>query len=198
MAFLGAPVRWPDALPLSYGFDSLATRVRPYLPAPLNTLPSSLLVSILLTVNLLFFIALFSSTLNSRRKSLVPAQSATREAVQRRKPGQQVTALLVGPEQTGKSAIYSALVFQAVPETQTSQHENESKVNIEAASNSQDEKMRSLKTPVHLVDLPGHPRIRSKVNEFLPVADKIVFCVDTATAIRGGSSKNDTLIEAVE
>lgn len=196
MAFLGAPVRWPDALPVSYGFDSLATRVRPYLPAPLNTLPSSLLVSILLTVNLLFFIALFSSTLNSRRKSLVPAQSATREAVQRRKPGQQVTALLVGPEQTGKSAIYSALVFQAVPETQTSQHENESKVTIETAG--QDEKFRSLKTPVHLVDLPGHPRIRFKVNEFLPVADKIVFCVDTATAIRGGSSKNDTLIEAVE
>lgn len=34
--------------------------------------------------------------------------------------------------------------------------------------------------PVHLVDVPGHPRLRSKLDEFLPQAAGIVFLVDAS------------------
>lgn len=32
--------------------------------------------------------------------------------------------------------------------------------------------------PVHLVDVPGHSRLRTKLDEFLPQAASIVFVVD--------------------
>lgn len=196
MAFLGPPLRWPDALTPSNGpltTEGLANTLREYLPDVLAGLPSPLLVSLTLSFLLLSTIFIFSASLNARRRSLVPAHTVS---APRRKAGQTTRALLVGPEQTGKSAIYSALVFEAVPETQTSQHENESQVKITSRASGIDEKETSA--PVQLVDLPGHPRLRAKANDYLSVADKIIFCVDTSTAIRGGSSKNETLIEAVE
>ncbi|PWN25957.1 hypothetical protein BDZ90DRAFT_54727 [Jaminaea rosea] len=200
MAFLGPPVRWPDALPIDNDaspFYPLASSLRRILPGPLATLPSSILVSITLTFLLITGIAIFSAVLNARRSSLLVSEKAvpaSSSATQRRKSGQPITALLVGPEQTGKSSIFSALVFQAVPETQTSQHENESRITLRAEGHGE----KAVEQPVQLVDLPGHPRLRGRVGDFLSVADKIVFCVDTTTAIRGASTKNDTLIEAVE
>lgn len=192
MAFLSAPVRWPDVLSVSLSFDSIASNVRPYLPGPLATLPSAMIASLFLSWTLVIAVAAFSFFMNQRRQSLVPAQphSAT-VAPKRRKAGQTLTTLLIGPEQTGKSTLYSALVFEAVPETQTSQHENESNIAI---------KKEELVSPtsIRLVDLPGHPRLRGKANDYLHKADRIVFCVDTASAIKGGTTKNETLVEAVE
>lgn len=215
MAFLGAAVRWPDALlgkdgaTFTEACDEIASHLRVYLPRPFNTLSSHLLVSLFFTWVLIISFTAFSALLNQRRASLVPAAahsaSATAAAAggtsRKRKPGQAVTTLLIGPEQTGKSALYSAFVFGAVPDTQTSQHENETKtlVRVGASTSAEAEKDLSPQQQlIHLVDLPGHPRLRGKVNDYLPSAQRIVFCIDTASAIKGGTSKNDTLIEAVE
>lgn len=192
MAFLSAPVRWPDVLSVSFPFDSIASNVRPYLPGSLASLPSAVIASLFLSWTLVISVAAFSFFMNQRRQSMVPAQPhAATAAPKRRKAGQTHTTLLIGPEQTGKSTLYSALVFEAVPETQTSQHENESNIAI---------KKEGLVSPtsIRLVDLPGHPRLRGKANDYLPKADRIVFCVDTASAIKGGTTKNEALIEAVE
>ncbi|CAO1634577.1 unnamed protein product [Parajaminaea phylloscopi] len=194
MAFLGAPLRWPDAVsPNGQAslFDPVADAVRPYAPRVLGSLPSPVLASFTLSLGLLVAALAFSATLNARRASLVPAKAVQ---APRRKTGRPLTTLLVGPEQSGKSAIYSALVFGAVPDTQTSQHENESSVSLPTTATGQE----SSSTALRLVDLPGHPRIRSRVNDYLPIADKIVFCIDLSSAIRGGATKNETLIEAVD
>lgn len=50
--------------------------------------------------------------------------------------------------------------------------------------------------PVHIIDLPGHPRLRAKLDEFLPQVRGIVFVVDAldfTTQIR--SSAESELLE---
>lgn len=192
MAFLSGPVRWPDILGLStVSSEAYVKSLRSHLPGPLAALPSSLLLSVSLSIALIVTLSLFSAYLNQRRTSLVPEKPHAVSAAPKKRSGPTKT-LVIGPEQTGKSSLYSALVFDAVPETQTSQHENESKIVIKTGGDF------DQSVNIHLVDLPGHPRLRAKSNEHLAKADQIVFCVDTASAIKGGMSKNETLIEAVE
>lgn len=46
--------------------------------------------------------------------------------------------------------------------------------------------IRPLDLPVHLVDLPGHPRLRTRsLAHFLPAADGVVFVVDGNTGLGG-------------
>ncbi|KAF9897294.1 hypothetical protein BX616_005851 [Lobosporangium transversale] len=40
------------------------------------------------------------------------------------------------------------------------------------------------KTPAHIVDIPGHERLRFKFSEFMPIARAVVFVVDSSTASR--------------
>jgi len=43
-----------------------------------------------------------------------------------------------------------------------------------------------LAQPLHLVDLPGHPRLRTRsLAQFLPAADGIVFTIDAAVGLTG-------------
>lgn len=43
-----------------------------------------------------------------------------------------------------------------------------------------------LETPVHLVDIPGHPRLRTRsLAQYLPAADGIVFTIDGAAGLTG-------------
>ncbi|CAO1625534.1 unnamed protein product [Sympodiomycopsis kandeliae] len=202
MAFLGAALRWPDALvggdsPFAQSCEEIANYLRPYLPRPLNTLSTPFLVSLFFSWTLILSLTAASTILNQRRAHLVAPVSKSsdqsRSRIQRR-PNQAVTTLLIGPEQTGKSSLYSALVFQAVPDTQTSQHENQTDVLVTGQGESQ----LAQQQLIRLVDLPGHPRLRGKANDYLSSADRIIFCVDTASAIKGGTSKNDTLVEAVD
>lgn len=196
MAFLGAPLRWPDALPVAVDFDGLTSHIRPFLPRPLDTLPSPLIASAFVTWVLVTAITIFSALMNQRRMVLAPPH-AEKAATRRSLKGGKPTALLLGPEQTGKSAIFSALSMKAVPETKTTQQENGCTVTLPAESTATtDEKTQSKN--VLLWDLPGHPRLRAKADAFLPKADKLVFCVDATSAIRGGTSRNDNLVDAVE
>lgn len=199
MAFLGAAIRWPDALLRQSTFtescEEIATQLRPWLPRPLDGLSSSLLVSLFFTWVLIISVTAASTVLNQRRGALVPAQGAApqQQAARRRKgAGQAQTTLLIGPEQTGKTLLYSALALQAAPETQVSQQESETKVLVTSSGELPQQQL------LHLVDLPGHSRLRSKANDYLSSADRIVFCVDATSASKGGATKNDTLIEAVE
>ncbi|EPQ58292.1 P-loop containing nucleoside triphosphate hydrolase protein, partial [Gloeophyllum trabeum ATCC 11539] len=72
--------------------------------------------------------------------------------------------LLVGPCDSGKTAILSTLVYNQTLPTHTSLQTNTSLV----------------------IDVPGHPRIRDQFKEHLPQAKAIVFVVDSSTVSRNG------------
>jgi hypothetical protein len=43
-----------------------------------------------------------------------------------------------------------------------------------------------LARPLHLVDIPGHPRLRTRsLAQFLPAADGIVFIIDAVSGLTG-------------
>lgn len=43
-----------------------------------------------------------------------------------------------------------------------------------------------LDPPLHLVDIPGHPRLRTRsLAQYLPAADGIVFTIDGAAGLTG-------------
>ncbi|BGP54055.1 hypothetical protein JCM8202_003055 [Rhodotorula sphaerocarpa] len=104
------------------------------------------------------------------------------------------TVLLVGPLAAGKTALFSKLVYGHVQPSYTSMKENEAVVSTKwtpGAPSSEDkhelvdEKLR-LETPVHLVDIPGHPRLRTRsLAQYLPAADGIVFTIDGAAGLTG-------------
>ncbi|KAJ7172305.1 P-loop containing nucleoside triphosphate hydrolase protein [Mycena filopes] len=83
--------------------------------------------------------------------------------------------LLVGPPDGGKTAILSTLAYNQTLPTHTSLQTNASAVTFSEG-----------KKPSTVVDLPGHPRIRDQVNEYLPDAKAIAFVVDASTVSRNG------------
>lgn len=45
---------------------------------------------------------------------------------------------------------------------------------------------QALATPLHLVDTPGHPRLRTRsMAHFLPAADGVVFTIDGQVGLSG-------------
>ncbi|GAA5989142.1 hypothetical protein JCM10908_001180 [Rhodotorula pacifica] len=109
------------------------------------------------------------------------------------------TVLLVGPLAAGKTALFSKLVYGHVQPSHTSMKENEAVITrrwdgastAEAADDKHellDEKASPshLDTPLHLVDIPGHPRLRTRsLAQYLPAADGIVFTIDGAAGLTG-------------
>ncbi|GAA5890225.1 hypothetical protein JCM6882_008760 [Rhodosporidiobolus microsporus] len=115
------------------------------------------------------------------------------------------TVLLVGPLASGKTALFSKLVYGHAPETHTSMRENEGTVKAkwgagadetgekEVLSEKEGEESAAtpLATPLHLVDIPGHPRLRTRsLAQYLPAADGIVFTIDASSGLTGKNARD--------
>ncbi|KAL0582832.1 hypothetical protein ABG067_007207 [Albugo candida] len=90
-------------------------------------------------------------------------------------PGKQNTVLLVGPANAGKTALLHFLRHGVEVATVTSMKENDCSISLHS----------TLKTTpdtkqLHIIDFPGHERLRNRVFEFTPITSKIVFLVDAA------------------
>ncbi|KAH9313578.1 hypothetical protein KI387_022205, partial [Taxus chinensis] len=84
------------------------------------------------------------------------------------------TILLVGLSGGGKTVLFYQLRDGSPPQgTVTSMEPNEDCFVLHSESS----KKGKIK-PVHIVDLPGHSRLKPKLDEFLPQAVGIVFLVD--------------------
>ncbi|KAG1756615.1 signal recognition particle receptor beta subunit-domain-containing protein [Suillus paluster] len=116
--------------------------------------PTLLLLSLVLVVGLLIVITF------SRRKARFRGNAL----------------LLVGPQDSGKTAIISTLAYNQTLPSHTSLQVNTSLVPLSPA--------RFL--PV--VDIPGHPRIRDQFQEHLVNARAVAFVVDASTISRNGTT----------
>ncbi|KAG6837159.1 hypothetical protein H0H93_013749 [Arthromyces matolae] len=84
--------------------------------------------------------------------------------------------LLVGPPDSGKTAILSQLVSGRALQTHTSLQTNSSVVDLSDS-----------KKTIRVIDIPGHPRIRDQFREHLNDARAIAFVVDASTVSRNGA-----------
>jgi len=81
--------------------------------------------------------------------------------------------LIVGPSGAGKTALFHQLRDgDTFNDFVTSMEINEGSFPLSS------EKGMSTK-PIHVVDLPGHPRLRLKLDKFAPTAKGVVFLVDS-------------------
>lgn len=87
------------------------------------------------------------------------------------------TLLILGPSNSGKTALYYKLATGKVPETMTSMKELDTELKIKGAGGEEDK-------AVKVVDFPGHPRLRGNLPKFLNRAKSIVFVVDSTTVSR--------------
>ncbi|KAF5389937.1 hypothetical protein D9757_003607 [Collybiopsis confluens] len=84
--------------------------------------------------------------------------------------------LLTGPSDSGKTAIFSSLIYQHTIPTNTSMQPNSSLL-----------KISSKKEPVQVVDVPGHPRLRGQFKESLAFSKAVAFVVDANTISRNAA-----------
>ncbi|KAG8968260.1 hypothetical protein FRC03_008126 [Tulasnella sp. 419] len=96
---------------------------------------------------------------------------------QKRATTKKSTVLLVGPSDAGKTAIFSSLAYSSARPTHTSLQPNV------ALMPSED----SASNPTTIIDIPGHPRIRSQFTTYLQETKTIVFVVDASNITRNGS-----------
>ncbi|KIK59581.1 hypothetical protein GYMLUDRAFT_169536 [Collybiopsis luxurians FD-317 M1] len=89
------------------------------------------------------------------------------------KPG---VSLLTGPPDSGKTPIFSSLIYRHSLPANTSMQPNSSFLTIPGK-----------KGPVQVVDVPGHPRLQSQFKESLNSAKVIVFIVDANTISRNAA-----------
>ncbi|KAK7467342.1 hypothetical protein VKT23_004399 [Stygiomarasmius scandens] len=85
--------------------------------------------------------------------------------------------VLVGAPDSGKTALFTSLVYNQTTPTLTSLQTNSSLVPRSGS-----------KQPFRIVDIPGHPRIRDQFKEFVPDAKALVFVVDANTISRNAST----------
>ncbi|KAJ3744914.1 P-loop containing nucleoside triphosphate hydrolase protein [Lentinula detonsa] len=84
--------------------------------------------------------------------------------------------LLLGPSDSGKTSIFSSLVYGHVVQTNTSMQANSSFLNIQGK-----------RDPIQIVDVPGHPRLRDQFKDSLSSAKALAFVVDANTASRNAA-----------
>ncbi|WFC97418.1 hypothetical protein MYAM1_000131 [Malassezia yamatoensis] len=84
--------------------------------------------------------------------------------------------VLIGCEEAGKTNLFLRLAMDVAPHTATSQEVNSAMI-----------EQSSEHAAYHLVDVPGHARLRSAVYEHSRDADLLVFCVDASVASRGSN-----------
>ncbi|GJJ73317.1 signal recognition particle receptor subunit beta [Entomortierella parvispora] len=89
------------------------------------------------------------------------------------KKGSKNTVLITGLPFAGKTTIHYLINYGKSVDTVTSIKENEADVELVPG-----------KAPLHIVDIPGHERLRFKFSEFMPIARAVVFVVDSATVAR--------------
>ncbi|KIK59583.1 hypothetical protein GYMLUDRAFT_245253 [Collybiopsis luxurians FD-317 M1] len=97
--------------------------------------------------------------------------------------------LLTGPSDSGKTAIFSSLIYGNAVPTNTSMQSNSSFFTIPGK-----------KEPVQVVDVPGHPRLRSQFKESLNSAKAIAFVVDANTISRNAAHAAEhlhTILDAI-
>lgn len=93
------------------------------------------------------------------------------------RPRSSPKAVLVGVEQAGKTNLFLRLAMHTAPHTATSQRVNTARV-----------KRDGRLGDMELIDVPGHARLRTAVNDHLDDADALVFCIDASAASRGAST----------
>ncbi|TFK30168.1 hypothetical protein FA15DRAFT_651682 [Coprinopsis marcescibilis] len=93
--------------------------------------------------------------------------------------------LLVGPSDSGKTALFSKLVYGKSTPTNTSLQTNVSYANP------------TVTKPLRIIDVPGHPRIRGQLTEYLPQAKTVAFVVDSNTISRTGVAAAEHLHQII-
>ncbi|CBQ69519.1 conserved hypothetical protein [Sporisorium reilianum SRZ2] len=186
MAFVAPAVRWPDA-------------VASHLPQPLKDsgIPPQYFVIVsatLLAVLLTYTLSKASAKANAPH---LASAASDQEYTTKRSHNRASTVLLVGLSDTGKTSLFSSLVYQTTPATLPSQKLSQGLVAASALDAD-----ATLK-PVTLVDLPGHARLRPLVDEHLSQADGLVICIDAVMASKAASSASrpgdaETIIDAAD
>lgn len=198
MAFLAPALRWPDAFGVR-ATSSIAS-IQPHLPAPLSELSPDVLLSIFVSLLFLVLIAAASAPLRRTPGSSAPIAAGT-ASHKRARARETPNVVLVGPSGVGKTSLFSALAFDSVPSMHPSQQGSETVLSISTAG------VNELKQPktrnIHLIDTPGHPRIKDRIiAEHIKDVDVLVFCVDAKEALRGsnsaGQAKEGSIVETVD
>ncbi|SOV03987.1 related to SRP102  len=177
MAFVAPAVRWPDA-------------VASHLPQPLKDsgIPPQYFVIIPATLLAVLLTYTLTKTSSAVKSAPHPASSLTHtEYTTKRSKGRSSTVVLVGLSDTGKTSLFSSLVYQTTPATLSSQKPSQGLITPSAL----DEDGGSLK-PVTIVDLPGHPRLRPLAEEHLHQADGLVICIDAVMASKASTTSTST------
>ncbi|KAL9934884.1 hypothetical protein V8E36_005960 [Tilletia maclaganii] len=184
MAFLASAVRWPDALQsqlVSYGLiDPDSSQL-----SPLFLISTALGIVILTTVLTYSFhrtpagITAQPVLIGAQHQSSDSHSGSARRGARRRQP---LSTALVGAQGSGKTALYSTLLYGTTPSTQTSQQSSSVQLVLS-------DEESGAKASVHLHDLPGHPRLRplAKHVQIVAGADVILFCIDTVGALSAGA-----------
>jgi signal recognition particle receptor subunit beta len=87
------------------------------------------------------------------------------------------TILLAGLSGSGKTVLFYQLRDGSPHQgTVTSMEPNDDTFVLH--SDLSEEKQKKKAVPVHLIDVPGHPRLKPKLDEYLPQAAGLVFTVD--------------------
>jgi len=87
-------------------------------------------------------------------------------------PSRGNTILLTGPSDSGKTVLFFQLKEGEYVDSVPSMKENDAQFPIFGCSPSK---------VLHVVDIPGHNRLRQRVSEFLPIATAIVFVLDSTS-----------------
>ncbi|TPX35867.1 hypothetical protein SmJEL517_g01694 [Synchytrium microbalum] len=85
------------------------------------------------------------------------------------------TFLITGLSDAGKTTLYLRLRYGRIKPTHTSMQENEGLFALHT------ENADKANAPIHIVDVPGHEKLRYRFAEFLPIARAIIFVVDSST-----------------
>lgn len=199
MALLAPVLRFPDYLGFK-GTDSLAM-IQSHLAAPLSDISPDVLFSIVLSFSFIILLGFASLALRRTPGTAIANSTTTTSSFKRSKAREVPNVVLIGPSGVGKTSLFSALAFNSVPSVHPSQRESETVLSVSAKGINELEQPK--KRNIHLVDTPGHPRIKDRIiEEHIKDADMIVFCVDAKEVLRGsvsaGQSKDSTIVEAIE
>lgn len=200
MALLAPVLRFPDYLGLR-GTDSLA-RIQSHLPLPLSDISPDVLFSILLSFSFIVLLGFASLALRKTPGTALATSTSTSSSSYKRSKAREVpNVILLGPSGVGKTSLFSALAFDSVPSVHPSQRESETVLAISDKGTNELEQPR--KRSIHLIDTPGHPRIKDRIiEEHIKDADVVVFCVDAKEVLRSsvsaGQSKDSSIVEAIE
>ncbi|KAI9638565.1 signal recognition particle receptor beta subunit-domain-containing protein [Dioszegia hungarica] len=90
------------------------------------------------------------------------------------------TVLLVGPADSGKTALFAKLAHGSRTETHTSITPSSTTFSLDSED--------PARTAIRLVDIPGHPRLRDEVKRNLKTASAVVFVVDIQALLRNAGA----------